>query len=92
MIEEFTAVACCPSCCDVAVHWMQEPRLRPEIETPVEEAQRKTYELMRNINTLSISTFAGGTVTREVPSPYYDHPGSTVARVCNRCGYRWGQR
>lgn len=91
MIEEFTAVACCPSCCDVAVHWMQEPRLQPEVETSAEKSARKTYELMRNINSLSIMTFQGE-VRREGPPPYYDPPDSTVARVCKTCKHRWGQK
>ena len=81
--EQFTATADCPQCGHMAVHWLDEPRLRPDVETPAQKGIR-----MINETIWSASLYAGGTTPRR----WYDPPGTVVARVCVKCGYRWGQK
>ncbi len=82
--ESFTASADCPSCGHLAVHWIDSPRLRPEVETPLQQGLRVINESM-----WAMSLYSPGPY---VPRHYYDKDGNTVIRVCVKCGYRWGQR
>lgn len=75
--EPFTASTDCPDCGHLAVHWLAEPRLEPEWDdTP---AGKAGIRIDRMINTM---LWTGSR---------YDPPRTAVARVCVKCGYRWGQ-
>jgi DNA-directed RNA polymerase subunit M/transcription elongation factor TFIIS len=82
--EPFTATIDCPHCGHMAVHWLAEPRLRPDVETPAEKGMRMINE----------SIWSMGIYFDSPPPPrrWYDTDGTVVARVCVACGYRWGQR
>lgn len=81
-LEPFSAVAMCPACAAVAVHWLAEPRFEPTGDTPLAVAQRH-IAAMHDITNVIIST---------APSMFYDDPNARVARVCRDCGFRWNQR
>lgn len=75
--EPFTAITDCPKCGHLAVHWLAEPMLEPEWDdTP---AGKAGIRIDRMINTM---LWTGSR---------YDPPRTAVARVCVKCGYRWGQ-
>lgn len=75
--EPFTASTDCPDCGVMDVHWLDEPRFRPSDPTPVQLMQ----ESIHNMSTIV-----------SYGKRMYDPPGTVVARICTRCGYRWGQK
>lgn len=83
-MEQFTAVAQCPSCGDLGVHWLSEPRRRPnpQTETPQQHAIRLMQE---SFNYLSLAS--GGN-----PGEPYEPDTATVARICRNCKHRWAQQ
>jgi DNA-directed RNA polymerase subunit M/transcription elongation factor TFIIS len=83
--EPFAAHIDCPHCGHMAVHWLDEPRLRPEVETAAEKGIRMINE--------SIGLMAIYSLDRPTPPMrrWYDADGTVVARQCVKCGYRWGQ-
>lgn len=74
--EPFTATTDCPACGHMAVHWLTEPRLEPQGDDPASVAHRR---IVIHATTLGMDGWR------------YDPPGSTVARVCTKCGHRWAQ-
>ncbi len=90
--EPFTANVDCPQCGCVAVHWLDEPRLRPDVETPQQGALRRINESIWLVaETIRLAPDSGGPVPAGPPC-WYDPEGTVVARVCVSCGHRWGQR
>ena len=73
--EPFTASTDCPDCGHLAVHWLTEPDLEPQGDDPTVNAWKKIRYTQQIL-------FGG----RD-----FDPEGTTVARVCVKCGYRWGQ-
>lgn len=82
--EPFTASVDCPSCGDMDVHWLAEPRFRPDDPTPLDRMQQSVHSMQE---TLSMSGWRGASRAR-----LYDSPGTVVARACKKCDYRWGQK
>lgn len=80
--EPFTAVAMCPKCADVAVHWIKPPRRKPKFEdTPAAKGLRMINESIR-----AMSIGVG-----EAPN-WYEPDDATIARECRNCKHQWGQR
>lgn len=84
-MEQFTAVADCPACGNVGIHRLTEPRREPAGDEPVDRVRRKIDMMLMYMGQFD----ERGRYALQEP---YDHPDAMVARVCNRCGYRWGQR
>lgn len=91
-VASFTAVAECPSCGDIGVHWLDEPRLATPEEWDEYERRVIDYEYEPH-DTEKVVTWGGRTV-REIPvqrapkPPLHEH--FTVARICRSCAHRWG--
>jgi len=79
--EPFTASVDCPWCGHLAVHWIDQPRYELRDGGPAQQAMRMINESIDNMAALWCST----------PKRRYDPPGTVIARVCVKCGYRWGQ-
>lgn len=79
--EPFTASVDCPDCGVMDIHWIEEPRLPDELDegTPVARAFAR------------INAMGDMLAALQGQRPYYDLPGTTVARICKSCDYRWGQ-
>lgn len=89
----FTAIADCPKCGDIGVHWLDEPMGPPSIE----EWQKYYCELDRYRASIiaEIVDWTGNVVrrARSLPEPYppRDESNFEVVRICKECGHRWGQ-
>jgi hypothetical protein len=77
--EPFTATVDCPRCGTIDVHWLDNPKLRPDEPTPLQMMQQ------------SIHSMADIVSYGKTPR-LYDPPGAVVARICTSCAYRWGQQ
>ena len=84
-VEPFTAVADCPACGNVGIHRLTEPHQEPTGDEPADRVRRKIDMMLMYMGQFD----ERGRYALQEP---YDPPEATVARVCNRCGYRWGQR
>lgn len=92
MTSTFTAVAWCPKCGDIGVHWLDEPMGSP---TPEEW---RNYNRQLDVYLASpmteIQNFQGETIRQHhsSPKPLLPHDESTfeVIRICKECGHRWG--
>lgn len=87
----FTAWADCPKCGEIACHWLDGPHRATRDE--LEAYQRAMADYQPEYSTLEQW---GGEVVQTMrpcnspPSPPRDET-FTVARICVKCGHRWGQ-
>ncbi|AID58905.1 hypothetical protein PBI_GAIA_86 [Mycobacterium phage Gaia] len=90
MVEQFTAIADCPKCGRVAVHWLDSPRHPTEQDWADYERAMREYDPFEEC---LVRNWAGDVVKRmpAIPPPKrpVDEDGS-VTRVCVDCGHRWG--
>lgn len=78
--ERFVATTDCPACGHVATHYLDKPRREPTDGSPMSKVQRLMARTFDTLNALD------GNTTKT-----FDAPGTTVARECVSCAYRWGQ-
>ena len=86
----FTAWTDCPKCGEIACHWLDQPRR-------VTQQQLDTYASMANRKVVSgheVQVWSGEGVQKlrdyYLPPPPCDET-FTIARICVKCGHRWGQ-
>ena len=92
-VREFTAVADCPACGCLDVHWLAEPRRRPVYgDTPLDQILRRWNGMSETMSVLCIGLDEYGGSGRYVAQPKYEPLEATVARVCKKCSYQWGQK
>lgn len=89
---DFTAVADCPKCGNVAVHWLAAPRLDPGdclhrhcVSFPrplraVGDHEVFSWGSPRELRCVDCGTWLSGR---------YDPVDCVVARVCRECEHRW---
>lgn len=89
----FTAVADCPECGSLDVHWLDGPMPKPTAED-IAGYEAAYADFLWNPGTPIVAW--GGQVMRRVggyasPKPLVDESVFEVMRVCRSCNYRWGQ-
>lgn len=91
--EPFTAVAMCPKCADVAVHWIKEPRRKPPgwDESPAGKLSRRISDTVDYLMSFGIAEPIAEYRDPEPPSPF-EPDDATIARECRNCKHQWGQR
>ncbi|MFV8232360.1 hypothetical protein [Mycolicibacterium fortuitum] len=91
--EPFTASVDCPECGRIDVHWLDEPRFRPENPTALQVAQQSIHSMAEFTSSFCLVNFQGETVREDRKSVprLYDPAGTVIARICTSCGHRWGQ-
>lgn len=87
----FTAIDSCPKCGDIAVHWLDEPRIPTQDECDRYGQQKRDWATEPS----GIVTNWSGQVVKTVgrnpfPVKPVDESEATVVRVCRACGQRWG--
>lgn len=92
-VTAFTALADCPKCGSLDIHWLDEPMPKPDSDAIL--AYEREYQKWSNNPGDRIVAFGGGTV-RHVggypqPRGLRDESRFEVMRVCVSCKHRWGQ-
>lgn len=91
-VEPFTAVADCPRCGEIAVHWLDQPRRATQQEWDDYERAMDEYDPFAGDST-RIVAWSGDPVRTVTANPAPNPPLDerfTIARVCRSCSHRWG--
>ena len=92
-VREFTAVADCPACGCLDIHWLAEPRRKRVYgDTAVELGLRTINEALEVMSMISLSPARVDGGGEYVAQSRYEPLEATVARVCKKCSYQWGQK
>lgn len=90
-VREFSAVADCPACGCLDIHWLAEPRRKPVYDdSPTGQALRMINETrsVMSMFCMGIDDYGSG---RYVAQRRYEPPEATVGRICKKCSFQWGQ-